>query len=57
VHDLQIQHDHNDVWIAATAHVASLRLLSADGMAFLPLRGTPWADVIVVDSKTGIIVQ
>jgi predicted nucleic acid-binding protein len=55
-HGLPIQHDHNDVWIAATAHVAGLRLLSADGKAFLPLRGTPWADVTVVDPKTGIIV-
>jgi len=55
-HGLQIQHDHNDVWIAATAHVAGLRLLSADGMAFLPLRATPWVDVIVVEPKTGIIV-
>jgi hypothetical protein len=40
----------------ATAHVAGLRLLSADGMAFLPLRATPWVDVIVVEPKTGIIV-
>jgi predicted nucleic acid-binding protein len=35
-----IQHDHNDVWIAATAHVAGLKLLSTDSAAFLPLRGT-----------------
>lgn len=53
---LAIQHDHNDVWIAATAHVAGLKLLSADNAAFLPLRGTPWVDVVVLDPKTGIIV-
>src|SRR5258706_10188368 len=27
---LAIRHDHNDVWIAATAHVAGFRLPSAD---------------------------
>jgi predicted nucleic acid-binding protein len=53
---LAIQHDHNDVWIAATAHVAGLQLLSTDSAAFLPLRGTPWVDVVVLDPKTGIIV-
>jgi predicted nucleic acid-binding protein len=53
---MAIQHDHNDVWIAATAHVAGLRLLSTDNDAFLPLRGTPWVDVVVLDPKTGIIV-
>jgi hypothetical protein len=39
---LPIQSDHNDVWIAATAKVANLMLLSTDGTAFLPLRGTSW---------------
>lgn len=53
---LAIRHDHNDVWIAATAHVAGLRLLSADSAAFLPLRGSVWVDVVVVDAKTGIIL-
>jgi predicted nucleic acid-binding protein len=53
---LAIQHDHNDVWIAAVAHVAGLKLLSTDGAAFLPLRGTHWVDVAVLDPKTGIIV-
>lgn len=53
---LAIQHDHNDVWIAATAHVAGLKLLSTDNAAFLPLRGTTWVDVVVLDPKTGIIV-
>lgn len=55
-HGLPIQNDHNDVWIAAAAHVTGLRLLSSDGKAFLPLRGTPWVDVTVVDSKTGLIL-
>jgi len=53
---LAIQHDHNDVWIAAAAHVAGLQLLSTDGNAFLPLRGTAWGDVVVVHPKTGIVV-
>jgi predicted nucleic acid-binding protein len=37
---LAIQHDHNDVWIAATAQIAGLKLLTTDAAAFLPLRGT-----------------
>lgn len=53
---LPIQTDHNDVWIAATAHVAGLKLISADATAFLPLRGTPWLDVAVIDAKTGILL-
>ncbi len=53
---MAIQHDHNDVWIAATAHVTGLKLLSMDGNAFLPLRGTEWVDVVVLDPKTGIAV-
>jgi predicted nucleic acid-binding protein len=54
---LAIQHDHNDVWIAATAHVAGMQLLSMDRAAFLPLRGTPWIDVVVLDARTGAIVS
>jgi predicted nucleic acid-binding protein len=53
---LAIQHGHNDIWIAATAHVAGLRLLSSDGAAFLPLRGSAWVDVVVLDPKTGYVV-
>lgn len=53
---LAIQHDHNDVWIAATAHVAGLRVLSTDRAAFLPLRGTAWVDVVVLDPRTGAIM-
>ena len=55
-HGLRIQHDHNDIWIAAAAHVARLQLLSTDGAAFLPLRATIWVDVVVLDPKTGVIV-
>jgi predicted nucleic acid-binding protein len=55
-HGLPIQHDHNDVWIAATASVGGFQLLSSDGKAFLPLRGTPWVNVIVLDPKRGMIV-
>lgn len=50
---LAIQHDHNDVWIAATANVAGLRLISSDAAAFLPLRGTGWLEVEVIDAKSG----
>ena len=53
---MAIQHDHNDVWIAATAHVAGLKLLSTDRKAFLPLRGTRWVDVEVLDPNTGVVV-
>ena len=53
---MAIKHDHNDVWIAAVAHVTGLKLLSTDCDAFLPLRGTPWLDVVVLDPKTGVIV-
>lgn len=55
-HGFAIQQDHNDVWIAAVAHVAGLQLLSTDSAAFLPLRGTEWVDVVVLDPKTGIAV-
>lgn len=53
---LAIQHDHNDVWIAATAKVAGLRLISSDAAAFLPLRGTGWVEVDVIDAKTGALL-
>ncbi len=53
---LAIQADHNDVWIAATAYVAGLKLISADAKAYLPLRGTPWLDVDVIDAKTGMLL-
>jgi predicted nucleic acid-binding protein len=53
---LAIQQDHNDVWIAATASVAGLRLISSDAAAFLPLRGTGWLEVDVIDAKTGALV-
>jgi hypothetical protein len=46
--------DHNDIWIPAASHVAGLRLLSTDQKAFLPLRGTGWVDVIVLDPATGL---
>jgi len=51
---LPIQHDHNDLWIAAAAHVTGLQLLTTDHKAFLPLRGTPWVDVTVLDVRLGL---
>jgi predicted nucleic acid-binding protein len=53
---MAIPNDHNDVWIAAVAHVTGLQLISMDGSAFLPLRGTTWVDVVVLDPQTGIII-
>jgi len=53
---MAIQHDHNDVWIAAAAYITGLQLLSTDGNAFLPLRGTAWLDVVVLHPTTGIII-
>jgi predicted nucleic acid-binding protein len=51
-----MQQDHNDVWIAATSHVAGTTLLSTDGAAFRVCRGTSWLDVILLDPRTGMIV-
>jgi predicted nucleic acid-binding protein len=53
---MAIQHDHNDVWIAAAAHTSGLQLLSTDVKAYLPLRGSAWVNVVVLDPMTGIIV-
>ena len=50
---LSIQQDHNDIWIAAASYVTGLQLLSADQAAFLPLRGSSWVDVQVLDPLTG----
>ncbi|OLC50659.1 MAG: hypothetical protein AUH43_04445 [Acidobacteria bacterium 13_1_40CM_65_14] len=51
-----IHQDLNDVWIGAAAHVSGLTLLSTDRAAFLPLRGTSWIDVVLLDSRTGLVV-
>lgn len=51
---LAIQHDHNDMWIAATARVVGAQLLSTDAKAFLPLRQT--LDVVVLDAHSGTIL-
>jgi predicted nucleic acid-binding protein len=53
---LAIQQDHNDIWIAAASNITGLRLLSTDRAAFLPLRGTGWVDVVVLDVTTGLPV-
>jgi predicted nucleic acid-binding protein len=50
-----LQNHANDIWIAATAHVAGLTLLSTDGSAFKPLRGSAWLDVEVLNPSTGLI--
>jgi predicted nucleic acid-binding protein len=46
-------HEHNDLWIAAATQVSGTTLLTLDKTAFLPLRGTPHLDVIVLDAATG----
>ena len=51
---LAIQHDHNDIWIAATAKVAGLTLISTDASAFLPFRGQGLLAVELLDPKTGL---
>lgn len=48
-----IQHDHNDLWIAATNKVAGTRLLTTDSKGFLPLRNGV-LDVVVLDAHTGV---
>jgi predicted nucleic acid-binding protein len=50
---LAIQQDHNDIWIAATAKVAGLTVISSDAAAFLPLRDRGQLNVAVIDAKTG----
>ena len=44
----------NDIWIAATASVAGMTLLTTD-KDFLTVRGVAALDVHVLDSKTGLI--
>lgn len=48
---LPIQHDHNDIWIAATSRTVGACLLSMDAKAFGPLRES--LDVVVLDAHTG----
>ena len=51
---LAIQQDHNDIWIAATARVAGMTVISSDAAAFLPLRDQAVLAVEVIDAKTGL---
>lgn len=51
---LAIQQDHNDIWIAATAKVAGMTVISSDAAAFLPLRNQGRLAVEVIDPKTGL---
>jgi len=54
---LPILHDHNDLWIAASARTVGARLLSTDAKAFLPLRDASAIDVVVLDAKTGTVLS
>ncbi|MBI3818718.1 MAG: PIN domain-containing protein [Planctomycetes bacterium] len=51
---IPIQNDHNDIWIAATARVTGLTLLSTDRKAFAALKSEGRLDVVVIDAKSGI---
>lgn len=51
-HGLPIQHDHNDLWIAATARVAGLTVMSTDVKAFGPIRSIVAAELL--DAHTGL---
>jgi type I site-specific restriction endonuclease len=35
---------------------SGLHLISSDAAAFVPLRGTAWGDIDVIDAKTGALV-
>ena len=43
----------NDLWIAATARVASATLITTNSRDFRPLRDDAQLDVILVDPHTG----
>ena len=47
-----IQQDHNDLWIAATATVAGLTVISSDAAAFLPLREQGQLAVEIISPRT-----
>jgi hypothetical protein len=46
-------HGKNDLWVGAAAHTADAQLLTMD-TDFLPLRGRPGWQIIVLDDKTGL---
>ena len=52
-HGLAIQHDHNDLWIAATANLAGLTVITADAAGFRPLRAAGLVRAELIDPKSG----
>ena len=53
-HGLAIQHDHNDLWIAATANVAGLTVITTNAAGFRPLRSGGLVKAELVDPKSGL---
>jgi predicted nucleic acid-binding protein len=52
-HGLPIQHDHNDLWIAATANVAGMTVITSDASGFRPIRDAGLVQAELVDPKSG----
>lgn len=55
-HGLAVQHDHNDLWIAAVANLAKLTVITGDAAGFKPLRAAGLVSAEIVDLKTGLDV-
>jgi predicted nucleic acid-binding protein len=50
---LAIQHDHNDLWIAATANVAGMAVITSDASGFMPIRDAGLVRAELIDPKSG----
>jgi predicted nucleic acid-binding protein len=53
-HGMAVQHDHNDLWIAAVANVAKLTVITGDVAGFRPLKAAGLVSAEIVDLKTGL---
>jgi len=53
-HGLPVQHDHNDLWIAAVANVAKLTVITGDVAGFKPLKAAGLVSAEIVDLKSGL---
>ena len=52
-HGMAIQHGHNGLWIAATANLAGLTVISADAAGFRPLRAAGLVRAELIDPRSG----
>lgn len=52
-HGLAIQHDHNDLWIAAAANVAGMTVITSDAAGFRPLRDAGLVRAELIDPRSG----